>query len=113
MTDLIGEDESQGEVLVDPRLPRHDIIAVVKTFCADIIQEGNGWTEDDARYVASMLNRDEMDDPWGLFQLMDERTGSSMVGYKTSDGREWFPILRQMRNKRECGLFDYLRKRSA
>lgn len=110
MTDLIREDESQSEVLVDRRLPRHEIIDLIKTFCADILEKGGGWTEEDAIYIASLLNRDEHEDPWGLFQLMDEQTGSHLVGYKTTYGREWFPILRQMRNQKGSGLFENLQR---
>ena len=123
MTDLIREDESQSEVLFDRRLPRHEIIDLIKTYCADLIEtqekrdeefgkvDGPCWTTKDAEYIASLLNRDEVGDPWGLFRFIDERTGSFQVGYKTSTGREWFPVLRQMRNMPGSGLLENLQER--
>ena len=63
----------------------------------------------DGEYIASLLNRDEHGDPWGLFALLDEQTGSHLVGYRTKDGREWFYVLRQMRNTVGSGLFENLR----
>ena len=104
----ISEGESQSEVLYDRRLPRHEIIDLIKTTCADIHERGGEWTTEDGAYIASLLNRD--DDPWGLFRHMDERTGGMDVGYRTSDGREWFYVLRQMRNKVGSGIFENLPK---
>jgi hypothetical protein len=59
------------------------------------------WGDDDVRDVAAVIS--ESDDPIGLFRFMDEKTGSTSVGYKTSDGHQWFHILRQMRNS--SGIF--------
>lgn len=92
---------------------RLDIIREVQAYCADTYERYEGadvsWMEADAKHVAEILNRDR--DPWGLFAFIDEKTGHFAVGYKTKDGREWFHILRQMRNTREGGLFEYLRDR--
>ena len=89
-------------------MSRDEINREVQDFCAFLHERGAGWTPVDAARVADMLNADE--DPWGLFRFMDERTGDWRVGYKTRDGREYFHILRQMRNRREGGLFEYLRR---
>jgi hypothetical protein len=101
--------ESYDEFIVQERM---DIIREVQEYCADTWERNEGadapWVEADAKHVAELLNKDK--DPWGLFAFMDEKTGHSIVGYKTRDGREWFHILRQMRNTRDSGLFEYLRK---
>lgn len=54
------------------------------------------WGDDDVEAIAAVFR--ESPNPRGLFQYMDEKTGSSDVGYRTRDGREWFHILRQIRN---------------
>jgi len=97
----------------DPkRLPetmsRDEIIVAVQDYCADIHESGEGWAIEDGKHVAALLNKDE--NPGGLFRFMDEKTGDSRVGYRTSDGREWFHILRQMRNKPGSGLLENLGK---
>jgi hypothetical protein len=96
-----------------------EIIREIQDYCADLMENwrnverdpsGNVvdcWTRKDGEHVASLLNKSL--DPWGLFVYMDEKTGSSDVGYRTRDGREWFPILRQMRNRLNSGLFENLR----
>lgn len=78
------------------------IIAQVQNFCADLHEFGEGWNNVDAKTLASIFNQDR--DPVGLFREMDERTGGSGIGYRTRDGRnrEWFHILRQMRNDKDC-----------
>jgi hypothetical protein len=98
---------------------RGEIIREVQDYCADLHQaqvaadekfgkvDGLAWTTKDGEHVASLLNQDP--DPWGLFAYMDEKTGAGDVGYRTKDGREWFHILRQMRNKVGSGLFENLR----
>lgn len=100
------------------RKPRYDIIREIQNYCADLHEaqvardekfgkvDGDAWTTKDGEHVASLLCQDA--DPWGLFAYMDERTGASDVGYKTKDGREWFYILRQMRNRVGSGLFENL-----
>jgi hypothetical protein len=75
---------------------REDAIRRIQDHCADLLERDWAWTEEDAREVAEMFVA--TGDPWGLFIYMDERTGAWDVGYRTRDGREWFPILRQMRN---------------
>lgn len=103
-----------------------DIIRLVQDYCANLLEahvereerlgkvDGDrAWEPMHAEYVAGLLNQANGEfDPWGLFAFMDEQTGSWRVGYKTTDGREWFCILRQMRNERDGqgGLFDYLGK---
>jgi hypothetical protein len=87
-------------------LSRDQIIGAVQSYCANLLESEREWNGADALYVATLLNQD--DDPVGLFRLMDEQTGSTRVGYRTRDGREWFPILRQMRNKRDSGLLENL-----
>ena len=89
---------------------RFDLIREIQTYCADIHeQRGGEWTEKDGRHVAGLLNKDA--EPWDLFRYMDEKTGSSDVGYRTKDGREWFYILRQMRNTVGSGLFENMTPR--
>lgn len=85
-------------------LPREPLIREIQTYCADIHERGDDWTEEDGKHIAELLNKSG--DPWGLFRFMDERTGDSLVGYRTRDGREWFHILRQMRNTVGSGLFE-------
>ena len=75
---------------------REEIVRSIQDYCADLLEKNWKWTEDHARVVADMFIKSG--DPWGLFTYMDERTGAMDVGYRTRDGREWFPILRQMRN---------------
>ena len=87
---------------------RDDIIRLVQTYCADLHESGREWTTEDAEHIAGWLNRDE--NPGGLFRFIDEKPGDWRVGYKTKDGREWFHILRQMRNKPGSGLLENLRK---
>ena len=100
-----------------------EIIEAVQTYCADLhaAHEASGgldradgsiaWTRENAEHVAGLFNQASGEfDPFGLFRLMDEQTGSWRVGYRSKDGREWFHVLRQMRNAREGGLFDYLSK---
>jgi hypothetical protein len=78
------------------------IVRELQTFCADIHeQKQEKWTDEDVRAVVGLFARSK--DPAALFRFVDERTGTSYVGYKTTDGREWFHILRQMRN--ESDLF--------
>ena len=98
---------------------REEIIREVQDYCADLHEaqvaadekfgrvDGNAWTTKDGEHVASLLN--QYADPWGLFGYMDESTGAYDVGYRTKDGREWFHILRQMRNQVGSGLFENLR----
>ena len=91
---------------------REDLIRTIQSYCADILENRDGrWDEADGNYIASLLNRDPEHDPWGLFRHIDERTGGSDVGYRTLDGREWFPILRQMRNTVGSGLFENMTPR--
>jgi hypothetical protein len=96
---------------------REEIIRAVQGYCADVAErdaeneipnrvQGTFWNEEDGRHVAELLNQD--DDPWGLFRFIDEKTGDSMVGYRTRDGREWFHVLRQMRNTVGSGLLENL-----
>lgn len=88
----------------------YDLIGEVQMYCADIHEHRGGeWTTEDGEHVASILNRSS--DAWGLFRYMDEKTGSSDVGYRTRDGREWFYVLRQMRNTVGSGLFENLTPR--
>jgi hypothetical protein len=107
---LHRESESQSEILVDTRLRRDEIIPLIQAYCADLHEKGDEWTPDDGAYIASLLNKDAEDDPWGFFRFIDERTGDWRVGYTTKDGREWFHILRQMRNTVGSGLFENLRR---
>jgi hypothetical protein len=89
--------------------PDGEIIRDIQTYCADIADDGEPWTTEHADEIAAMLNQSK--NPRALFSFMDERTGSSYVGYRTRDGREWFHILRQMRNTRGCGLLENLGRR--
>ncbi len=94
-----------------------DIVREVQTYCADIADkvkalpdgwaDGDDWTEADGAHIAGLLNRSE--NPTALFRYIDEKTGSMDVGYRTRDGREWFHILRQMRNTPGSGLLENLR----
>jgi len=101
----LSELESEFETY----LPREPLIREIQTYCADIDEAGRDWTEQDGAHIASLLNKSG--DPWGLFRFMDERTGDSLVGYRTRDGREWFHILRQMRNTVGSGLFENMEPR--
>src|SRR4051812_10261455 len=89
-----------------------DLVREIQAYCANIHEahgkaEGRAWTTAQAEHVAGVLNRSE--NPGRLFRFIDERTGSRYVGYKTRDGREWFHILRQMRNTKDSGLLENLR----
>jgi hypothetical protein len=93
---------------------RGDIIREVQDYCAALAEseyaaDDSQWTPENGAHVASLLCQDP--DPWDLFRFMDEKTGDSMVGYRTRDGREWFYILRQMRNTVGSGLFENLSPR--
>ena len=90
-------------------MDRYEIIRAIQGYCANIHAAKTDWTELDGRHIAHLLNKD--DDPWGLFRFMDEKTGHFTVGYQTKDGREWFHILRQMRNTPGSGLFEGLREK--
>lgn len=79
------------------------IIRRVQEECAALDETGY-WTNEDAAMISSIFC--ESADPWGLFRFVDERTGSYQVGYRTKDGKEWFHILRQMRNTVDCGLLE-------
>lgn len=63
------------------------------------------WGDDDVAAIAAVFA--ESQDPRGLFRFMDEKTGSMDVGYRTRDGREWFHILRQIRNS-SATFFDLI-----
>lgn len=83
------------------------IIRRVQVFCASLAddqKEGDNWTSDDAVAVARMFN--EAPRPFDLFTFVDEKPGHFTVGYQTDDGREWFHILRQMRNQSGSGLLE-------
>jgi hypothetical protein len=88
------------------------IVREIQSYCADLEEAqqqgipGHAWNKANAEHVASLFNRSE--NPVALFRFVDERTGSHYVGYRTRDGREWFHILRQMRNTRESGLLENL-----
>jgi hypothetical protein len=85
-----------------------EIIRKIQIFCADIESDNDGeWTRGDATFIAALLNKSEH--PTRLFRFIDEKTGSTYVGYRTRDGREWFHILRQMRNEVDSGLLENLR----
>lgn len=84
-----------------------DIVRQIQTCCADLEAEGGTWDRGDATFIAALLNKSS--DPAALFRFMDEKTGSMYVGYRTEDGREWFHILRQMRNAQDSGLLENLR----
>ena len=80
------------------------IIREVQERCAELAEKDEDWTEEDGAAIAAIFCKSE--DPWGLFRFVDERTGSGQVGYRTRDGREWFYILRQMRNQVGSGLLE-------
>lgn len=82
---------------------REEIIRSIQDYCADLLEQGD-WNEADAKIVAGMFI--ESGDPWSLFVFVDEQPGHWSVGYRTRDGREWFPILRQMRNAAGSGLLE-------
>jgi len=99
-----------------------DIIRKVQSYCADLhaahieredrlgkVDGVKAWKEADAFAIAEMLN--QSDHPRRLFTWMDEKTGHSSVGYETIDKREWFHILRQMRNTPGSGLLENLDNR--
>lgn len=73
-----------------------ELVLEIQALCADIAESGKDWTDADVITVTSILNRSVK--PRSLFRFIDERTGSTYVGYQTRDRREWFHILRQMRN---------------
>ena len=95
-----------------------NIVREVQTYCANLHDDNRtrvhpdrqAWGHADAVHIAALLNKS--DDPINLFRFMDEKTGSSYVGYRTQDGREWFHILRQMRNTRDSGLLENLKTRA-
>src|SRR5262245_53816173 len=82
------------------------LVRQIQAFCADVHEADQGWTRGDATFIAALLNKSK--EPSRLFRFIDEKTGSSYVGYRTRDGREWFHILRQMRNTRDSGLLENL-----
>lgn len=90
-------------------MDKYGTIKEIQHFCADLAEFDQGWNNTDAKTLASIFN--DYDDPVGLFRYMDERTGASDVGYTTRDGREWFHILRQMRNDPDCVLLDELARK--
>jgi hypothetical protein len=73
-----------------------ELVREIQALCADISESKKDWTDADVIAVTSILNRSA--EPRALFRFIDERTGSSYVGYRTRDDREWFHILRQIRN---------------
>jgi hypothetical protein len=87
-------------------MSEREIIREVQAYCADLHESGREWTPEDGAHLATIINQAR--DPWGLFRYMDEKTGASDVGYKTKDGREWFHIMRQMRNQPGSGLLEGL-----
>lgn len=86
---------------------REEIIREIQNYCAGLLEERTKLRMAHGMIVAELLNQD--DEPMALFRFIDERTGDWRVGYRTQDGREWFPILRQMRNTVGSGLFESLR----
>lgn len=92
-----------------------DLIQEIQADCAALAEKGPGsfghWATEDGERIAAIFNRSK--NPRGLFRFMDERTGSSYVGYRTRDGREWFHILRQMRNTPGSGLLENLGREAA
>lgn len=84
-----------------------DIVRDIQRYCGDIHAAGGKWSNDDAAHIATLLN--ESSNPAALFRYIDEKTGSSEVGYRDGLGREWFHILRQMRNEAGSGLLENLR----
>lgn len=99
-------------------MTRGQIIRAVQLYCADVAERDEGrhpfmlqqWTRADGEHVARLLLLDS--EPWDLFRYIDERTGASDVGYRTPDGREWFHVLRQMRNTPGSGLFETMKSDS-
>lgn len=103
-------------------ITENDVVLVreLQEYCAGVAERGeeftptliNGdegtaiWSDWDVMEIARIFNRSS--DPVGLFRFVDEKTGSSSVGYKTRDGREWFYVLRQIRNASGI-FFDILR----
>lgn len=89
-------------------MTRGEIIRAVQLYCADVAEretsEREQWTLEDGEHVARLFMHDS--EPFALFRYVDERTGASDVGYRTPDGREWFHVLRQMRNTPGSGLFE-------
>lgn len=95
-----------------------EIVREIQSYCADLHDAdkdrdaawgaGNikAWNGDNAAHIAALLNRSAK--PMSLFRFIDEKTGSSYVGYRTRDNREWFHILRQMRNTPGSGLLENL-----
>lgn len=96
-------------------MTRGEIIRAVQDYCADVAERETGahpyvkqqWTTADGEQVARLLMCDS--EPFALFRYIDERTGASDVGYRTTDGREWFHVLRQMRNTPGSGLFETMK----
>jgi len=87
--------------------PDTEIVRRVQAKCADLHEQGGNWTTEDGIEIGKMFN--ESADPFSLFRFVDERTGDPAVGYRTKDGREWFHILRQMRNQPGSGLLETMR----
>jgi len=86
-----------------------NIVREIQTICADIHEFSEGkWNKEEASEIAMLFNT--CDSPFAVFRHVDEKTGGSDVGYKTRDGREWFHILRQMRNTPGSGLLENLGK---
>ena len=90
-------------------MDRYEVIREAQNFCADLA-ELNDWNNVDAKTLARIINQDS--DPVGLFRLMDEKTGAPGIGYTTRDEkkREWFHIMRQMRNDPDCVFLHELGK---
>lgn len=89
-------------------MEQYEIIREIQDYCADLAETGGVWTEANAVAIADLLNEDA--NPFELFRFIDEKPGDWRVGYRTKDGREWFHILRQMRNKPGSGLLENLRR---
>lgn len=120
----VAADENHAVQFEAEPMTNDEIIEAVQNYCAELhaahvereeqygrVDWQKAWTGEDAKHVAGLLNQASGEfDPWSLFRFMDEQTGSWRVGYRTKDGREWFHILRQMRNTREGGLFETLGK---
>lgn len=105
----VAEGGAVYEVPAEPRSD-YDVTQDVKNYCADVAERepgenGKVWTVADGVYVAGLFNQAK--EPWGLFYDVDAGSG---VG-RTLDGREWFHVLRQMRNTPGSGLFENLRGR--
>lgn len=90
-------------------MDKYGTINEVQMFCADLHEFGQGWNNTDAKTLAAIFN--QYNDPVGLFRFMDEQTGHFSVGYETKDGREWFHILRQMRNDKDCVFLNELARK--